>query len=70
MISVRCVASELAKVRGSCRLAAANMCKELKTKMLRLMPPSSNGPTINEEDHDRTGTDGFESQELFSEIVL
>ncbi|XP_011483925.1 yrdC domain-containing protein, mitochondrial isoform X1 [Oryzias latipes] len=60
MISVRCVASELAKVRGSCRLAAANMCKELKTKMLRLMPPSSNGPTINEEDHDRTADDSDE----------
>ncbi|KAF6715576.1 YrdC domain-containing protein, mitochondrial [Oryzias melastigma] len=50
MNSVRSAASELVKVRGTRRLAAANMCKELKTKMLRLLPPTCNGPTTNEED--------------------
>lgn len=38
-------------VNGSAaaRRVGADMCKELKTKVLRLLPPTSNGPTVHQE---------------------
>ncbi|XP_063343263.1 yrdC domain-containing protein, mitochondrial [Pelmatolapia mariae] len=44
-------------VHGSvaARRISAEMCKELKTKVLRLLPPTSNGPTVH-----RDETDGAE----------
>lgn len=42
-------------VHGSvaARRISAEMFKELKTKVLRLLPPTSNGPTVH---RDETGT--------------
>nr|XP_046254979.1 yrdC domain-containing protein, mitochondrial [Scatophagus argus] len=50
MKSVGYIAVDLLKSRGAHSSAAARrlggeMCKELKTKVLRLCPPNSNGPT-------------------------
>uniref|UniRef100_A0A8D2ZVT9 Threonylcarbamoyl-AMP synthase n=1 Tax=Scophthalmus maximus TaxID=52904 RepID=A0A8D2ZVT9_SCOMX len=41
---------------AAARRLGADMCKELKTKVLRLLPPTSNGPTVRREGH----TDGAE----------
>lgn len=54
MISFGFVAAKLVGFRRSHSLPAARrleaeMCKELKTKLLRLMPQTSNGPTIHQE---------------------
>ncbi|XP_010729920.2 threonylcarbamoyl-AMP synthase isoform X1 [Larimichthys crocea] len=61
MKSVCNVAVELLQSRGAHSSAAARrlgaeMCKELKTKVLRLMPATSNGPCVHQESH----TDGAE----------
>lgn len=53
------VAAALVKSRGFhssafTRRLGTEMCKELKTKVLRLLPPTSNGPTVPDE------TDGAE----------
>ncbi|KAM9352831.1 threonylcarbamoyl-AMP synthase [Symphorus nematophorus] len=57
------VAVELFLSRGAhshssaaARRLGAEMCKELKTKVLRLLPPTSNGPSVHQEGH----TDGVE----------
>ncbi|XP_041648792.1 yrdC domain-containing protein, mitochondrial [Cheilinus undulatus] len=49
-------------IRGAHSSAAAqtlrgDMCKELKTKVLRLLPPTSNGPSLHQED--QTGAAGI-----------
>lgn len=59
MKSVCRIAAELIKSRGVHRSAAARpltaeMCKELKTKVLRLLPSTSNGPIIQQ---DQTASD-------------
>ncbi|XP_034554277.1 yrdC domain-containing protein, mitochondrial [Notolabrus celidotus] len=61
MKSVCNIAVELLKSPGSHSSAAARrlggeMCKELKTKVLHLLPPTSNGPTVHQEGQ----TDGAE----------
>lgn len=61
MKSVFNFAVELLKSRGSHSSAAAQtlggeMCKELKTKVLRLLPQTSNGPSVHQEGQ----TDGAE----------
>ncbi|XP_044062636.1 yrdC domain-containing protein, mitochondrial [Siniperca chuatsi] len=61
MKSVCNIAVELIKPRGAHSSAAARrlggeMCKELKTKVLRLLPPTSNGPSVHQEGQ----TDGAE----------
>uniref|UniRef100_A0A8C6TGD3 Threonylcarbamoyl-AMP synthase n=1 Tax=Neogobius melanostomus TaxID=47308 RepID=A0A8C6TGD3_9GOBI len=48
--------------RGTHGLAAArrqgpDMCKELKTKVLRLLPQTSNGPTVQQQDSRSDGAD-------------
>ncbi|XP_074538806.1 threonylcarbamoyl-AMP synthase [Halichoeres trimaculatus] len=54
MKSVFNFAAELLKSRGSYSSVAAQrlegeMCKELKTKVLRLLPQTSNGPSVHQE---------------------
>lgn len=45
------VAAGLIRPRAAQRSAAAEMCKELKTKVLRLLPQTSNGPSLHQEGH-------------------
>ncbi|XP_033495917.1 threonylcarbamoyl-AMP synthase [Epinephelus lanceolatus] len=61
MKCVRHIAAELLKPRGAHSSAAArspgaDMCKELKTKVLNLLAPTSNEPSVRQEGH----TDGAE----------
>ncbi|XP_028281649.1 threonylcarbamoyl-AMP synthase [Parambassis ranga] len=61
MKSVCSIAAEIITSRGSHSSAAARrlgaeMCKELKTKVLRLMPHAANGPMVHQEGQ----TDGAE----------
>lgn len=54
MKSVCNIAVELLKSRHAHSSAAARrlggeMCKELKTKVLRLVPPTSNGPSVHQD---------------------
>ncbi|XP_076592472.1 threonylcarbamoyl-AMP synthase isoform X1 [Chaetodon auriga] len=56
MKSVLNVAAELLKSRAANSSAAARrlggeMCKELKTKVLRLSPATPNGPSVHQESH-------------------
>ncbi|KAI3361221.1 hypothetical protein L3Q82_013416 [Scortum barcoo] len=50
------VAAGLIRPGAAQRSAAAEMCKELKTKVLRLLPQTCNGPSVHQEGH----TDGAE----------
>lgn len=54
MKSVFNIAVKLFNFRGAHSSAAqtlrGDMCKELKTKVLRLLPPTSNGPSLHQED--------------------
>ncbi|XP_030250041.1 threonylcarbamoyl-AMP synthase [Sparus aurata] len=54
MTSVGSIAVGLVKSRAAhgsavARRLGTDMCKELKTKVLRLLPPTSNGPSVNQE---------------------
>ncbi|CAN9513822.1 unnamed protein product [Ophioblennius macclurei] len=60
MKSVRHVAAELIKVRAA-PVLTADMCKELKTKLLRLLPETGNGPVLHSEpDQDQGRADNAE----------
>ncbi|XP_019948813.1 threonylcarbamoyl-AMP synthase [Paralichthys olivaceus] len=57
MKCVRSVAGELIRPGAAPRSAAArrlaaDMCKELRTKVLRFLPPTSSGPTVHQEQTD------------------
>ena len=53
---------------ATARRLGAEMCKELKTKVLRLEPPTSNGPAVHPEGHTGlltasvTQQDGFDNK--------
>ncbi|XP_013876703.1 threonylcarbamoyl-AMP synthase [Austrofundulus limnaeus] len=55
-IAVKLVGFRRGHSSAAVRRLEAKMCKELKTKLLRLLPPTSNGPTI----HQDIQTDGAE----------
>lgn len=53
-LAAELVSSRAAHGSASARRLGADMCKELKTKVLRLLPPTSNGPAVNQAES-RTG---------------
>ncbi|XP_054478038.1 yrdC domain-containing protein, mitochondrial [Anoplopoma fimbria] len=56
MIAVELIKPRSAHSSASARRLGGEMCKELKTKVLRLLPPTSNGPCVHQEGQ----TDGAE----------
>ncbi|KAK9514109.1 hypothetical protein VZT92_027598 [Zoarces viviparus] len=55
-VAVELIRSGRAHSSASARPLGGDMCKELKTKVLRLLPPTSNGPCV----HQESQTDGAE----------
>ncbi|XP_042337160.1 yrdC domain-containing protein, mitochondrial-like, partial [Plectropomus leopardus] len=55
-IAVELIRSRAAHISAAARRHGGEMCKELKTKVLRLLPPTSNGPSVQPEGY----TDGAE----------
>ncbi|TDH11525.1 hypothetical protein EPR50_G00061800 [Perca flavescens] len=50
-IAVELIKSRRAHSSATARRLGEEMCKELKTKVLHLLPPTSNGPSVQQEGH-------------------